>query len=142
MTIKKFIETFEFDIETKCLKCYPPGNENKTYYFKSHQMRELLGLTTLDNYFSINENIYGQTDGVAMGNPSGQHIHVLYGDERKWLQDFPTDFKPILYKRDVDDTFLLFKCNSHFDLFLKFVNSQHRNIKFTRDEEKDSSLPF
>ena len=40
----------------------------------------------------------------------------------------------------LEDTFLLFKSNSHIDTFLNFVNSQHPNIKFTCDKEKDSSL--
>ena len=62
--------------------------------------------------------------------------------EKRWLQDCPAEFKPILYRRYVDDTFLLFKCNSHVDLFLNYVNSQHPNIKFTCDKEKDSTLPF
>ena len=140
----KFIETFEFDIETKFFKCYLPGNENETYYFKRDQMRKLLELATLDNYFFFNENIYRQTDGVAMGSPLGPHLANIFMCymERKWLQECPIEFKPILYRRYVDDTFLLFKCNSHIDLFLNYVNSQHPNIKFTCDKEKDSTLPF
>ena len=107
-------------------------------------MRKLLELATLDNYFFFNENIYRQTDGVAMGSPLGPHLANIFMCymERKWLQECPIDFKPILYRRYVDDTFLLFKCNSHIDLFLNYVNSQHPNIKFTCDKEKDSTLPF
>ena len=54
----------------------------------------------------------------------------------------PTDFEPILYRRSVDDTFLLFKCSSHIELFLSYVNYQYPNIKVACDKEKNSSLPF
>ena len=107
-------------------------------------MRKLLELATLDNYFFFNGSIYRQTDGVAMGSPLGPHLANIFMCymEKRWLRDCPAEFKPILYRRYVDDTFLLFKCNSHVDLFLNYVNSQHPNIKFTCDKEKDSTLPF
>ena len=54
----KFIETSEFDIENKFFKCHLPGNENETYYFNKDQMRKLLELATLDNYFFFNGSIY------------------------------------------------------------------------------------
>ena len=34
--------------------------------------------------------------------------------ERRFLQEYPIDFKPVLFQRHVDDTFLLFKSDSHF----------------------------
>ena len=53
--------------------------------------------------------------------------------EKKWLRDCPSHFKPVLYRRYVDDTFLLFENESNIDLFLQFLNSQHPNISFTCD---------
>ena len=128
----------------KVFKCNFPGNENETYYFNKDQMRKLLELDTLGNYFFFNGSIYRQTDEVAMGSPLGPHLANIFMCymEKRWLRDCPAEFKPILYRRYVDDTFLLFKCNSHVDLFLNYVNSQHPNIKFTCDKEKDSTLPF
>ena len=62
--------------------------------------------------------------------------------EQKWLSKCPKEFKPILYKRYVDDTFLLFKDPSHVDQFLDFVNNKHTNIKFTKEIENNGELPF
>lgn len=62
--------------------------------------------------------------------------------ENVWLNDCPTDFKPIFYRRYVDDTFLLFSHKSHVQLFLNFVNSKHVNIHFTMETEEGGKLPF
>ena len=51
-------------------------------------------------------------------------------------------YKPVLYRRYVDDTFLLFDSECNIDLFLNFLNSQHPNISFTCDKEIDTVLPF
>ena len=61
----KYIETFEFDIETKFFKCCLPWDQNEPYYFKRDQKSR--PLWTIDNL--TNENIYRKTDGVTMGSP-------------------------------------------------------------------------
>ena len=37
-----------------------------------------------------------------------------------------------MYRRDVDDTFLVFNDRDDAELFLDFMNSLHKNIKFTK----------
>ena len=54
----------------------------------------------------------------------------------------PNAFKPLFYKRYVDDTFLIFRSPTHIPLFLDFLNSQHPNIEFTSEIEKDRKLAF
>ena len=51
-------------------------------------------------------------------------------------------FKPIFYTRYIDDTFVLFKDKSHYKLFLDYLNSKHKNIKFTVEIESSNSLSF
>ena len=51
--------------------------------------------------------------------------------EERWMSDSPIDDKPISYRRYVDDTFLLFSFELHVAKFLNYMNSEHRNIKFT-----------
>ena len=46
------------------------------------------------------------------------------------------------YKRYVDDTFVIFNSKEDSDAFFKYLNSQNRNIKFTKEEENDHQLPF
>ena len=62
--------------------------------------------------------------------------------EKIWLEKCPSEFKPILYKRYVDDTFILFKNYDHITKFLNYLNSRHPNIEFTSEIEKNDSLSF
>ena len=62
--------------------------------------------------------------------------------EQKWLQQCPEHFKPIFYRRNVDDTFVLFYDKSHAAQFLQCLNNQHNNINFTMECEMDDQLPF
>ena len=62
--------------------------------------------------------------------------------EKKWLEQCPPEFKPVFYRRYVDDTFILFKSIQHAPLFLDFLNKQHKSIKFTSELEKNNSISF
>ena len=66
---------------------------------------------------------------------------LCYHEER-WLDSCPNEFKPELYRRYVDDTFLLFRSASHIQPFLQYLNSQHPRIVFTHEIEKNKCLPF
>ena len=52
------------------------------------------------------------------------------------------DFKPVLYRRYVDDIFLLFRDYSHIQLFFDVLNKQYKRIRFTYEIEKLNSLSF
>ena len=69
-------------------------------------------------------------------------ITFLCYHEKLWLNDCPSDFKPITYKRYVDDTFLIFESPSHVSKFLNFLNNKHLNIKFTSEIGNNKCLPF
>ena len=62
--------------------------------------------------------------------------------EQLFLDQCPSDFKPLFYKRYVDDTFVLFKEPAHAQMFLDFINNFHDNIDFTMDPECDGQLSF
>ena len=49
---------------------------------------------------------------------------------------------PISYRQYVDDCFLIFGSKAQSDVFFQFLNNQHKNIQFTKDDELDNSLPF
>ena len=48
----------------------------------------------------------------------------------------------MLYRQYVDDSICLFNSEQDADEFLKFLNTQHPNIKFTFEKEKDGKLAF
>ena len=72
-------------------------------------------LAVKDVLFLLKGNLYSQVDGIGMGNPLGPTLAntFLCHHEKNWLKDCPPHFQPILYRRYVDDTFLLLRDLSH-----------------------------
>ena len=62
--------------------------------------------------------------------------------ESKWLRDCPNDFKPVIYRRYIDDIFVLFSSPHHADKFREYLLSKHPNINFSIEKEEDGPLPF
>ena len=42
----------------------------------------------------------------------------------------------------MDDIFAMFKKRDHVKTFLRYIDSRHRNIKFTCEEEKNNKISF
>ena len=79
-----------------------------------------------------------------MGSPLGTtfpNIFLSY-HEQIWLKNCPCEFKPVIYKRYVDDTFLLFRSKDRIEKFRCYLNCQHPNIKFTSEIEENNSISF
>ena len=110
---------------------------------KRHFVR-LLTFATKSSFFLFNGTYYSQIDGVAMGSPLGPTLANLFLAyyEEKWLHDCPVQFKPKFYRRYVDDIFLLFDKHDQVKKFLRYMNSRHKNIKFTYEEEQNDSMSF
>ena len=72
-----------------------------------------------NNLFNFDGKIYKQTDGVAMGSLLGPSLAnaFLCFHEQIWLNDCPEDFKPVYYRRYVDDIFALFRSPDHLEKF-------------------------
>ena len=106
--------------------------------------KTLLELSVRHVLFFFYNALYNQINGVGMGNPLGPTLAnaFLCHHEIKWLDNCPSDFKSIFYRRYVDDTFILFRDPSHVAKFLDYLNSQHSCIKFTVDIEDDTHLNF
>ena len=53
----------------------------------------------------FNQELYEQIDGVAMRSPCGPKLANLFLGhyENIWLNQCPSNFKPVHYKRYVDD---------------------------------------
>ena len=116
----------------------------KVNNFNKDQFIQLLNFAMKDSPFIFNNNLYIQQDGVAMGSPlAPTFANAFLGHyEKIWLEQCPPSFKPLVYKRYVDDTFLLFNNPEQIPKFLAYLNSKHNNIKFTVELENNNSLPF
>ena len=107
-------------------------------------MFEMLSLTLKRLIILFDNKYYSQIDGVAMGSPSGPtltNIFLCY-HESNWLKDCPKDFKPVFYKRYVDDILVLFNTPEHAQLFLEYINKKHKSMKFSIETEINGSLSF
>ena len=87
--------------------------------------RELLTRTMSKSLVLFDQEFYKQHDGVAMGSPLGStlaNVFLCY-HEKIWLQNCPSEFKPVIYRRYVDDTFLLFRPKHHIEKFQNYLSS-------------------
>ena len=108
------------------------------------QVLEILLLTTKENVILFYQKYYIQIEGVAMGSPLGStlaNVFLCY-HETTWLRNCPKSFKPVYYKRYVNDIFVLFEKPEQVSRFVKYMNKRHKNIKFSFETEKDNSFSF
>ena len=97
-----------------------------------------------ESFFIFDRKYYEKCDGVAMASllePTLANIFMCHF-ENIWLENWPSHFKPIVYRRFVDDTFVLFQSKDHVEKFRNYLNKQHKNIKCTSEIEENGSLSF
>ena len=119
------------------------SNEAKlTPTFSKECFIKLLMIAT-GGMFIYRDEIFRQTDGVAMGNPLAPTLANFFLGYLEKSQIFNTtsDFYPAFYVRYVDDIFCIFRSNVESSEFLNLLNSLHANISFTF-EKSNGSLPF
>ena len=92
-------------------------------------------------YFTFNEEVYKQTDGVALELLISPVLADIFMGELK------NDIVPVLqenfsfWKRYVDDTTCFVKIGT-ISYITKIFNNFDSKIKFTYEVEKDCKLPF
>ena len=72
--------------------------------------------------------------------PLQMHFYVVM-KKNGWI-NCPIHFKPVMYKRYVDDIFVLSSSKEHLQLFVDYMNKQHKCLKFTSEAENDNSFSF
>ena len=104
----------------------------------------MLKIATTESSFIFDNKLYEQVDEVAMGSPLGATLANAFPChyEKTWLNECPSQFKPAVYRRYVDDIFVLFKFKEHVKLFVNYMNSKHKNIKFTFETEDSYNFSF
>ena len=93
-------------------------------------------ITTFESFFIFDGKFYEQCDGVVMGSPLGptftlDNVFICHFDKQLFGKlSFP--FKSIVYRRFVDDKFLLYidtiLTKDHVEKFKKYL-SKHIKIK-------------
>ena len=79
-----------------------------------------------------------------MGSPLGPTVANVFmcHFENICLENCPSHLKPIVYRRFVDDPFLLFRSKDHVEKLRNYFNQQHKNIKFRSEIEENGSRSF
>ena len=62
--------------------------------------------------------------------------------EQDCLENCSFDSKPLLYRRYVNNTFLVFRKKNAVKPFFNYSNSKHPNIKFTKEHKNKNKLSF
>ena len=129
-------------IDIFVIKCF--YNTSRSHGFTVQQFTNLLTMTAKNCHFLFDGKLYHQKDGVAMGSPLGPLFANIFFSfhELTWLEDCPHTFKPMFYRRYVDDCFLIFQSKEQVTPFLDYLNSKHPNIQFTHELENNGSPPF
>ena len=94
-------------------------------------------------FFQFQDTFYEQLDGAAIGSPLSPIVANLYMEhlEETALRTAPDP--PRLWLRYVDNTFVIWPHGQEkLDCFYEHVNTQHRNIKFTVEHEREYKLAF
>ena len=107
------------------------------------QVTDLLGFVLRATYFSYNGSFYEQQEGAAMGSPVSAVIANLYMEvfEEQALQSCDPELRPRVWKRYVDDTFVI-STRASVDGLLVHLNNQQPTIRFTMEAEKDGKIAF
>ena len=94
-----------------------------------------------NTYFTFEGKYYQQIFGVPMGSPISVVIANLVMEyvEQKAISSFSSS--PKLWKRFVDDTFVIMHTNE-VNRFFDHLNSVDPNINFTMELEQDDNLAF
>ena len=120
---------------------------NQNFYNGELSKRDLFKLqqtATSESSFVFDYLLYKQVDGVAMGSPLDPTLAnaFLCHYEKEWLNNCSIHFKPVIYKRYVNDIFVLFHLKNTSQLFVDYMNKQHICLKFTSDAEDDTLSRF
>ena len=105
---------------------------------------DLLTICMSESLVLFDGEYYKQINGVAMGSPLGPTFANIFlcFYEQIWLENCPVEFKPVIFRRFVDDTFWLFRSYEHIEKFRSYLNCQHPNIKFTSEIEENNCMSF
>lgn len=104
---------------------------------------ELLELCTQCNFFELEGKLYRQDEGMAMGSPLSPIFANIFMEEFEKKALSSAQFKPKIWWRYVDDTFVVFSHgNDKLIEFLGHLNSISPSIRLTMEEEVQNKLAF
>ena len=124
------------DALTRALENNPDPTRPST-----HALVQLTSYVLKLNFFRFNNTIYHQKHGTAMGTRCAPSLaNIFMTDlENRIILNAPTDTRPLLWNRFIDDIFSIFTIpHSKILAFINFANQFHPTIKFTYEISQKS----
>ena len=73
--------------------------------------------------------------------PSLATASLAYHEQNR-LDKYPLEYRPLYYRRYVDDIFVPFKSSDHLKRFQNYLNSCHVNMPFVIEIEQNNKISF
>jgi hypothetical protein len=111
----------------------------------THELRNWYDVITMQNYFSYNNQILLQKDGLAMGAPFSGIVSETFLQyfEHTHIPHLTGKHKRINYFRYVDDILIIFDTDhTNIQSILTNFNTLHPNMKFTTQLEQNNTINF
>ena len=95
------------------------SNDAKVNNINGIDFKKIWRAALQNNFFNFKGKTYKQIDGVAMRSPLGPTLAnaFLCFHEQVWLNYCPYEFKPVYYRRYVDDILVLFRSPDYLEIF-------------------------
>eukprot|EP00745_Piridium_sociabile_P045082 TRINITY_DN96403_c0_g1_i2.p1 TRINITY_DN96403_c0_g1~~TRINITY_DN96403_c0_g1_i2.p1 ORF type:complete len:459 (-),score=82.63 TRINITY_DN96403_c0_g1_i2:45-1421(-) len=104
------------------------------------QLIEVMNHVLTNNVFELDGKFYQQKFGTAMGTPMAPTVACLFMGwlEKQMLDSSPVPVSETLWKRFIDDVFLLWMgSDDELKMFFDHINSFHPTIKFTMNSSTE-----
>ena len=114
------------------------NNEDVIEGINKSDFKNFLSLATQGSYFMCTDVLYKQKDSMVMVSSFGDtmtNVYLLFYDVKR-LEQCPKEFKPVFYKKCVDDSFVLLKLTEHLSAFRDYFNTCHPKMSFYFEQEK------
>ena len=111
--------------------------------FTRKELQKLFKIATSETHFIFNNEIYDQIDGVSMGSPLAPILANLFMGyhENDWIEKTQVA-KPVFYKIYVDNIFAVFEPELDEEIFHTYLDTKHKIIKFTYENQIENKFPF
>ena len=134
--VSSLFTNVSFNETTELALDYILSNNLDVIIFRK-DLKKLFKFTTSKTHFCFNGDIYEKVNRVATSSllvPVLADLFMGHNEQHRLIQE--EVLSVLFYKRYVDETFCMFKTSEQADKFQDFLNTRHKNIKFTIEKEQ------
>ena len=102
---------------------------NPIFHLAKQDIKDLLTVTLNNMYFSFNDQVFRQKEGLPMGSNNSAILAILFMDRLETIA-LSSHLSISPYKRYVDDIYLQTTCEDMADQFHSTMNNLHPKLKF------------